>query len=53
MGYISTAIIAILLTALILLIVRHLRKQKKAGKSPTCSCGCNGCAMSGMCHRKS
>ncbi len=45
----TIAVLAVL-AAVTALVVFKLRKDKKAGKSPTCGCDCGGCAMSGICH---
>ena len=44
----SIIIAAVIGVIFVAIIVREIRNKKK-GKS-TCSCGCGGCAMSGMCH---
>ncbi len=48
----GTIIVALIVFAVCVLIVRKIVKDKKSGKSPTCGCGCGGCAMSGICHDK-
>ena len=50
---IGTIIICAVLAAVVAAIIVSMIKKKKAGKSVVCSCGrCNGCAMSGSCHKK-
>lgn len=46
---VSTVIVALVLIAVIVLIIRSMLKDRKAGKN---SCGhkCSGCAMAGQCH---
>jgi len=46
---VGTIIVALVLAAIVALIVIARVKAKKKGKS-TCGCGCENCAMSGMCH---
>lgn len=45
---IPTVIICIVLAAIVALAVISIIRDRKKGKS--CSCGCQNCAMSGMCH---
>ena len=47
----ATIIICAILIAVVAIIVVKLRRDKKQGKS-SCSCGCQGCAMSDTCHSK-
>ena len=47
----GTLAVAAVLAAVIILIVRNMIKDKKAGKT-SCSCGCSGCAMEHTCHKK-
>ena len=47
----ATIIIGALVFALLTFVTVRLIKNKRAGKS-TCSCGCGGCAMQGVCHKK-
>ncbi len=49
MENLSTIIIGILLLAVVVLIVKKMRNDKKNGKS-SCGCGCGGCASAGICH---
>ena len=46
---IGTILIGGALLAVVLLIVRYLLRQRKAGKS-SCGVGCAHCAMHGQCH---
>lgn len=47
-GTVSTAVIGIIVLTVIVLILRHMWKKKKAGGS--CMCDCGSCA--GGCHMK-
>ncbi len=46
---IGTIAVLIVLSLIIAMIVRKMRKDKKEGKT-ACGCGCEGCAMKGSCH---
>lgn len=46
---IGTIIVLAVLTAIVVLIILHIKKDKAAGKS-SCGCGCANCAMRGKCH---
>ena len=48
----GTLAVALVLTAVIVLIAVRIVKNKKSGKS-TCGCGCLNCPMSASCHGKS
>ena len=49
----GTAIVVIILVAVVTLIIWRMVKDKKAGKSScSCGCGCSSCPMSGKCHQK-
>ena len=48
----STILISIALSAIVVLIIRGLVRQKKQGKS-SCGGNCAGCAACGACHNKS
>ncbi len=50
MENLGTIAVLAVLVAVTALVIFKIRKDKKAGKSPTCGCGCGGCAMSGICH---
>ncbi len=52
MGIISTAVISLCLAAVLLLAVRRMIRDKKAGRGLSCSCSCEGCAMRNTCHAK-
>ncbi len=45
----STILISAVLVVIVAMIVWHLVRQKKQGKS-SCGCNCAHCAMSGSCH---
>ena len=45
----ATIIVAIIIVLVISLIIFHLIRQKKQGKS-SCGCGCSNCPISGSCH---
>ncbi len=45
----STILISFALVVIVAMIVWHLVRQKKQGKS-SCGCNCAHCAMSGSCH---
>ena len=47
----GTLLVVLILAALVILIIRVLIKDKKAGRSG-CGAGCAGCAMHGSCHSK-
>lgn len=47
----ATIIVSLILTAALILVVRKLYKDKKAGKS-SCGCNCSGCPNSSVCHSK-
>ena len=44
--FIVSAIIAVVF---VLIIANEVKKRKNGGG---CSCGCSGCSMSGICHKK-
>lgn len=46
----ATIIVSLILAAAIILVVRKLYKDKKAGKS-SCGCNCSGCPNSSVCHK--
>ena len=48
----GTLAVALVLTAVIVLIAVRIVKNKKNGKS-TCGCGCSNCPMSASCRGKS
>ncbi len=45
----STILICFALIVIVAMIIWHLVRQKKQGKS-SCGCNCAHCAMSGSCH---
>ncbi len=45
----STILICVALIVIVAMIIWHLVRQKKQGKS-SCGCNCAHCAMSGSCH---
>ena len=47
---IGTICVGTVLAFVLIMIVRGLIKDKKAGKS-SCGCGCSSCAMSCSCHK--
>ena len=47
----STILICIALIAIVALIIIHLVREKRHGKS-FCGCGCSNCAMRGSCHSR-
>lgn len=47
----ATIIVSLILASAIILVVRKLYKDKKAGKS-SCGCNCSGCPSSSVCHSK-
>lgn len=51
-GIIGTAVTGILLAAAVILIIRKMIKDKKAGKSVSCGCGCGSCPNSEFCHKQ-
>lgn len=51
-GIIGTAVTGILLAAAVILIIRKMIKDKKAGKSVSCGCGCGSCPNSEFCRKQ-
>ena len=47
---IPTLLICAGLAAIVVLIIAHLIKNKREGKS-SCGCNCSGCAMKDKCHK--
>ncbi len=45
----STILISVALVVIVAMIIWHLVRQKKQGKS-SCGCNCAHCALSGSCH---
>ena len=48
---IGTIIVGAVLAIIVILIIRKLYKDKKAGKS-SCGCGCENCPSKGACHKQ-
>ena len=46
---VANIIAVLIVAALVILAVRSMIKDRKAGKS-SCGCGCANCAMAGKCH---
>lgn len=47
----ATIIIAVIVIGILAAIITKMIKDKKKGKS-SCSCGCENCAASEICHKK-
>lgn len=47
----GTAIVLAIVIALVGGAVFSIVRRKRSGKG-TCSCGCGGCSMSDICHKK-
>ena len=47
----GTAIVILVLAAVVALIVFSIVRDRKAGKS-SCGCKCSCCPMAGQCHKK-
>lgn len=45
----GTIVIFIVLAVIVYMILRSMKKNKRAGKT-SCGCGCAHCAMRGKCH---
>lgn len=50
-NYLGTIIIALVLLAVVFAILYSMHRKRKAGKSPTCDCGCSGCPSAQICHK--
>ncbi len=48
---IGTIIVGAVLAIIVILIIRKLYRDKKAGKS-SCGCGCENCPAKGACHKQ-
>lgn len=48
---IGTIIVGAVLAIIVILIIRKLYKDKKAGRS-SCGCGCENCPSKGACHKQ-
>lgn len=53
MDNLSSIIVVLILAVAVALVIRKMIKEKKAGKSITCSRNCGGCAGSCNCHSTS
>lgn len=49
-GYISTAVISLIIAAIAVGIIINMIKKRKSGG---CGCGCSGCGAAGVCGRRS
>ena len=49
---IGTIIIVAILAALVALIIVKLIGDRKKGRSASCGCGCDACALHDKCHAK-
>ncbi len=49
-GNIATILIGLVLALIVAAIIVYLVRNKRKGKS-SCGCGCQGCPMSGSCHK--
>ena len=46
---IGTIVTLLVLCIVVVLIIKHMRKNKASGKT-SCGCGCENCAMHATCH---
>ena len=46
----GTIIITLILIGIVTAIIISMKKDKKKGMT-SCGCGCQNCAMHGMCHK--
>ena len=46
----GTVIVFLVLAVVVILTVRRLRQDKKAGRN-SCGCSCAGCALADKCHK--
>lgn len=46
----ATILVTVVLLAVVALVIVHMVKDKKNGKS-SCGCGCSECAMRDKCHK--
>ena len=49
----GTILVVLVLLAVVARAIWKLRKDKKAGTSSSCGCGCEHCAMHDKCHQQS
>lgn len=47
----GTILVAVIIAALVILIIRKMSKDRKKGKT-SCGCGCSNCPSAGVCHSK-
>ena len=47
---IGTILVGLVVLAVVALVIALMVREKKKGKSSTCGCGCESCAMAGKCH---
>ena len=47
---IGSILVGAVVVAVVALIIAMMVRNKKKGKSSTCGCGCESCAMAGKCH---
>ncbi len=52
MENLSTIIVALILAAVVVLVIRKMVRDKKAGHSCSCGGSCGCCPSSGMCHKQ-
>ena len=45
----STLFVGAILLVIVGLVIRKMIKDKRAGRSVGCGCGCKGCALAGKC----
>ena len=50
--HLGSLLVGLALLAAVILAVRYLVRSRKRGGS-ACSCGCEHCAASGLCHKRS
>ena len=48
---IGTVSVGLVVLAVVALVIAAMVHNKKKGKSSTCGCGCESCAMAGKCHQ--
>ena len=48
----STIIVALILAAVVVLVIRKMYRDKKAGHGCSCGGSCGCCPSSGMCHKQ-
>lgn len=46
----GTIFVGLILAVILILIIKKIIKDRKNGSS--CSCGCSGCSMQNVCHKK-